>query len=208
MPQADFDASLPLRHTSRGLMIVQGAMVAMVVSLLAMSIGGGSRSLGKPNEFGDTTSILGPAVFWIATVISLAGKLQVRLDRRRPAEGRNLDGSIAAGLIPLGILASLKWLPNPGVVYMAAATCVPVSFLFFARFLRGFCERFDRPDLVARAGRLLRFSTGVLAVALFGFGLLWLDALLGSLFILAAYLAGGVAALWYAGLLSALRRLI
>jgi hypothetical protein len=203
---SDDDGLRRLRHASIGLGVVTVAMVTMVMCLAAMSLVG-AINIGRP-DYKSPWMIVWYVVFVIANVVSLLGKLKMRFDHEALAEPNFLDASLLAGVAPYVVWGSIFWLPFPGESAIASVLGIPISFLLFVRFLRSFSAQFDRPDLVRHAARLLKFSAVVLAVALFGFGLLWVQAALGMLCILGAYFAGAVSAYWYAQLLVALRRLV
>jgi hypothetical protein len=196
-----------LRHASTGLLIVTIAMVTIVMSLAAASLIS-VMYMGTPQQFKNPWLTAAGVAFWIATVISLLGKLKICFDRQLLAEPHYLDWSLLAGVAPYVVLCSLTFLPIPGQVFALSMLGVPVSFLLFVRFLSSLAEQYDRHDLVHRARRLLSISSGALAVTLFGALFMLIAPAVGALFVVVAYLTSLVPAFLYAQLLVRLRRQI
>jgi len=190
-----------------GLTVVLVALVAMMVAPAAWSL---IRLLGKfhPAGIDHRGLFLADTTFWVATGVSLLGKLKLRLDGQASAAPRVVDASIVAGLVPLAVMAAVSLFAWPQQVFTASVVAVPVSFLLFVRFLQSSAERQGRVDLAARAGRLFRFARNMLIIALIGAATSAFEPLIGSLLIVGAMLASTVAAARYGRLLFEMRRLV
>jgi len=207
LPDDSDEGDDQLRHASTGLLIITIAMVTIVMSLVAASLSS-MMYMGTPQQFENPWLAAAGAAFWIATVVSLVGKLKICFDRKSLAEPRYLDWSMLAGVAPYIVLGSLILLRFPGQVFALSMLGVPVSFLLFVRFLWSLAEQYNRHDLVHRARRLLSLSSGVLAVTLFGVLFMLIEPAVGALFVVVAYLTSLVPAFLYARLLAEMRRLV
>jgi hypothetical protein len=189
------------------LTVVLVALVAMMVALASASLIG---VLGKYHPAGiDPRGLfLAHASFWVATGVSLLGKLKLRIDGQASAAPRTVDASIVAGLVPMAVMTAVTLFAGPQAVSNASVVAVPVSFLLFVRFLQSSADRLGRADLAARAGRLFRFALNMLIIALVGAAFTLLDPAIGSLLIFGAMLASCFAAVRYGKLLFEMRRLV
>jgi hypothetical protein len=187
------------------LTVILVALVAMMVALASSSLIG---LLGTfhPAGIDHHGLFLAHTSFWVATGVSLLGKLKLRLDGQASAAPRTVDASIVAGLVPFALMAAVTLFSWPQQVFTASAVAVPVSFLLFVRFLLSSAERQGRADLAAQAGRLFRFAANMLLIALIGAATSAISPAIGSLLLVGSMLASCVAAARYGRLLFEMRR--
>jgi hypothetical protein len=197
-----------LRHTSTGLAIVLTAMAVMVMSVASSAIIGGVQGARRAPINPKYFTWLGIAV-WIGIIVSLAGKAKIRFDRRLFDRPELLDYSLGAGLLPFAVFVSGFILRPPELSLYLSMLGFPASYLLFVQFLGSLAAQYERPDLVRRAKRLLGWSIGAIATAIFTAGMANMRAEVPAvLFGLIALIFGSVSAFLYARLLTKVRNLM